>query len=165
MKSAILINKSGDTEEIKINKITPNCISRCLKAKGKGKSEHLNKWVYNDMNINMYGYKDGEAGDENKFELPPPIEEKLFFGDLLFVNCDSNNNLQELNLEKFIEFYNETMGGFEDIEDTEDEDESTEAGDTDIPTLCYIGLSDLRIVAQCELRKTDECSKNDCGMT
>ena len=41
MKSAILINKSGDTEEIKINKITSNCISRCLKSKGKGKSEHL----------------------------------------------------------------------------------------------------------------------------
>ena len=48
---------------------------------------------------------------------------------------------------------------------TEDEDESTEAGDTDIPTLCYTGLSDLRIVAQFELRKTDECNKNDCGMT
>ena len=48
---------------------------------------------------------------------------------------------------------------------TEDEDESTEAGDTDIPTLYYTGLSDLRIMAQCELRKIDECSKNDCGMT
>ena len=48
---------------------------------------------------------------------------------------------------------------------TEDEDESTEAGDTDIPNLCYTGLCDLRIMAQCELRKIDECNKNDCGMT
>ena len=48
---------------------------------------------------------------------------------------------------------------------TEDEDESTEAGDTDISTLCYTGLSDLRIMAQCELRKIDECNKNDCGIT
>jgi hypothetical protein len=131
MKSAILINKSGDTEEIKINKITPNCISRCFKVKGKGKSEHLNKWVYNGMNINMYGYEDGEAGNENKFELPPPIEDKLFFGDLLFVFCDSKNNLQELSMEKFIEFYNETMGGFEDIEDTEDEEESEDEDESD----------------------------------
>ena len=48
---------------------------------------------------------------------------------------------------------------------TEDEDESTEAGDTDIPNLGYTGLCDLRIMAQCKLRKTEECNKNDCGMT
>ena len=47
---------------------------------------------------------------------------------------------------------------------TEENEDSTEAGDTDRPTLCYTGLSDLRIVAQCELRKTDESNKNDCGM-
>ena len=48
---------------------------------------------------------------------------------------------------------------------TEDEDESTEAGDPAIPNLCYTGLCDLRIMAQCELRNIDECNKNDCGMT
>ena len=48
---------------------------------------------------------------------------------------------------------------------TEDDGESTEVEDTGMPNLFYAGLSDLRIVAQCELRKTDECNKNDCGMT
>ena len=48
---------------------------------------------------------------------------------------------------------------------TEEEEESTEADYTGMPNLFYAGLSDLRIVAQCELRKSDECNKNDCGMT
>ena len=48
---------------------------------------------------------------------------------------------------------------------TEEEEESTEAEASSTSNLFYTGLSDLRIMAQCELRKTDECSKNDCGMT
>ena len=48
---------------------------------------------------------------------------------------------------------------------TEEDEELSAAEATCTPNMFYAGLSDLRIVAQCELRKTEFCNKNECGMT
>ena len=84
MTTAILISKSGDTTEITVEKKTKNSLSKILKNKGNGKIENLNNWNYEGYKFQLYGYNDGEAGNENKFELPPPIENELFFGDMVF---------------------------------------------------------------------------------
>ena len=44
MTKAILVNKSGETEEVELNKKSSNCISKCLKNKGIGKPENINNW-------------------------------------------------------------------------------------------------------------------------
>jgi hypothetical protein len=121
MKKAILVNKSGETEQVELSKKSSNCISKCLKIKGKGKVENIHNWKYNDLSVQLYGFSDGKAGDENKFELPPPVDSELFFGDMLFISCNKEE-LNELTLDDFIDFYNETMGGFEDIESSSEED-------------------------------------------
>merc|ERR1711998_255441 len=121
MTKVILISKSGDTKEITIEK-TKNSLSKILKNKGNGKIENLNNWNYEGTKIQLYGYNNGEAGNENKFELPPPLDNELFFGDMVFLK-DSNSNMKDLDLDEFLEFYNETMGGFEDLEDSEEEED------------------------------------------
>lgn len=92
--------------------------------KGVGKLENLHNWKYNNSFIKLYGYYDGEAGQENKFELPPPVENELYFGDLLIMK--KTQEIQDFTTDDFLEFYNEMMGGFEDIEDTEDESDEEE---------------------------------------
>ena len=124
MNKAILVNKSGEIEQIELK--NNHCLSKCLKRKGKGKIDNIYKWKYKNLIIHLYGFYDGEAGDENKFELPPPKDSELFFGDMLFISYDKDK-IDDLILDDFVDFYNEKMGGFENIESSsEGEDDQSE---------------------------------------
>jgi hypothetical protein len=73
-----------------------------------------------DMEIHVYGKVSGRAGQENKYEFPPPIAETLFFGTVVLVakEMDTPTNL---TIAEWEVAYQALMGGFEDLgtEDTE----------------------------------------------
>jgi hypothetical protein len=72
------------------------------------------------FNVRLYAKKTGRAGQENKYEFPPPVDNSLFFGNCVLVNVDNDLKLNDWSL-----IYEQLYGGFEDIgsEDSEDEDE------------------------------------------
>ena len=81
--------------------------------------------------IAMYGKTAGKANMENKYDFPPPVDSKLFFGCCVLVGHirDDNNNksLINLSLELWAKIYEKLFGGFEDLNalkcDNDDEDE------------------------------------------
>jgi len=74
--------------------------------------------------IELYGKIDGRAGQENKYEMPPPVDNLLIFGRCLLVN-----KLGDLNVAQWKQVYNQLYGGFEDL----DEDDEEEEEETDLP--------------------------------
>ena len=82
----------------------------------------LHKWKYNNFDFVIYGCENGNAGEENKYDLPPPIDCELYFNDLYIIKLN-NNKLENLSIEEYNTFYNDCFGGFEDIESTDDEEE------------------------------------------
>ena len=61
----------------------------------------------------------GRASTENKYDLPPPIDNDLYFGNIALV-CHSDEELTNTNLinftkEKWEVCYEKLMGGFEDL--------------------------------------------------
>ena len=82
----------------------------------------LNIWNYNNSNFVIYGCENGNAGEENKYDLPPPIDCELYFNDLYIIKF-SNEKIQNLNMEEYNNFYNDCFGGFEDIQSTDNEEE------------------------------------------
>ena len=41
--------------------------------------------------MSIYSKSNGKAGNENKYELPKPIDEELYFGNLIILmHCDKN---------------------------------------------------------------------------
>ena len=82
----------------------------------------LNTWKYNNYDFVIYGCENGNAGEENKYDLPPPIDCELYFNDLYIIKLN-NNKLENLSIEEYNTFYNDCFGGFEDIESTDDEEE------------------------------------------
>ena len=68
---------------IKISKNTINCISRKLERKGIGKVSKLGSFNENGYQYLFYGYTDGKAGSENKYEFPPPYDNELYYGDII----------------------------------------------------------------------------------
>ena len=82
--------------------------------------------------IQMYGKLDGKANMENKYDFPPPVDKKLYFGACALVGMvrDDTNSRTHINLsiELWNKIYEKLFGGFEDLDATcaEDEDEEDE---------------------------------------
>lgn len=74
--------------------------------------------------ISVYGKNQGKAGQENKYELPPPIDNTLFFGSIVIVHYNHDGSVNNLTKTEWKEIYEHLMGGFEDLDDDDDEEES-----------------------------------------
>ena len=82
--------------------------------------------------ISVFAKADGRANSENKYDFPPPIDTKLFFGSCAIVaSVKGENNktkLVNLSIKLWDKIYEKLFGGFEDLaltckEDEEEEDE------------------------------------------
>jgi hypothetical protein len=78
------------------------------------------KYIY----IDIWGKTDGRAGNENKYELPPPIDELLFFGNLALVARVDKECAVNLSIKLWTKVYEKLFGGFEDLAVTAAEDEN-----------------------------------------
>ena len=122
MINTILLLKNGEVVETSVPsntnvdnfKKTSN-----FQNKGTSKLEQLHYWELFDETIIIYGWKDGEAGDENKHELPPPIDSSLYFGDLLLFRLDENGKLNHFNKDQYNLFIEHMMGGFVDLDNSD----------------------------------------------
>jgi len=77
--------------------------------------------------VELYGKTNGRAGQENKYEFPPPIDNALFFGSCVLV-CKSQNDVIDISPKDWETIYDQLYGGFEDIsaKDTDDDDSDEE---------------------------------------
>ena len=77
--------------------------------------------------IQVFAKDEGRANSENKYDFPPPIDNKLFFGCCALVcqTCDSANKkvLSNLSLELWNKIYEKLFGGFTDLTIAKDEDD------------------------------------------
>ena len=75
--------------------------------------------------VYLYGKKIGRAGNENKYDFPPPVDNELFFGTMVMVMENQSQEYVNLTLEQWTQIYNDLFGGFDDI-GSEDENEIDE---------------------------------------
>jgi hypothetical protein len=72
----------------------------------------------------------GKSGFENKYDFPPPVDNKLYFGSCAligYIRDDSNSKtLFNLTIELWKIIYEKLFGGFDNLADTAIEDEEEE---------------------------------------
>ena len=77
--------------------------------------------------INVFAKTEGRPNSENKYDFPPPIDTKLFFGSCAIVASTINEAgkkvFTNLSLALWNKIYEKLFGGFEDLGIT-DEDEN-----------------------------------------
>lgn len=111
---------------IKINKhgVIKNITKTDLTFLDKYKNiSHLYSWTFDTYEYKLFGSNTGNAGNENKYDLPPPIDSNLYFNDLYLFKI-KNNIFFDLTIADYNNFYNTLFEGFEDI--LEDSKEITE---------------------------------------
>jgi hypothetical protein len=74
--------------------------------------------------IDVWCKTDGRAGQENKYELPPPIDEILIFGNIALVARIDKQTACDLSIVSWNKIYEKLFGGFEDLAATAQEDEN-----------------------------------------
>ena len=80
--------------------------------------------------IEVYAKTEGRANSENKYDFPPPIDSKLFFGNCAILaytkKTDGTKSYTDLSLPLWNKMYEKLFGGFEDLSATAAEDEEEE---------------------------------------
>ena len=80
--------------------------------------------------IQVFAKTEGRPNSENKYDFPPPIDTKLFFGNCAILakirNDDGTISFTNLTLEMWEKMYEKLFGGFEDLTTTAAEDENEE---------------------------------------
>ena len=85
-------------------------------------------WKINEGDfVSVYSKNAGRANTENKYDLPPPVDSDLYFGKLVVIRHSEQNptaeNCLDFTFEEWKTIYEKLMGGFEDLDDDEEESE------------------------------------------
>lgn len=125
MVKFIIISKSQDVMSEELDQeVTLKNLHELLQNNRKEKDlEKLYTWDFEDEKIEMYGYTEGKEKEINRLELPEPIENKLYYNELIFFSLNEKNEYVDLDEEDFEDFYDMIFGGFDDI-DSEDSGEN-----------------------------------------
>jgi len=87
--------------------------------------------------IEVFAKTEGRINSENKYDFPPPIDTKLFFGSCAILahlkKEDGSKSYTDLNLQLWNKIYEKLFGGFEDLATTAKEDEEEEDELANIP--------------------------------
>ena len=87
--------------------------------------------------IQVFAKSDGRANSENKYDFPPPIDNKLFFGSCAIIafikNSPGIKTFVDLTIPLWNKMYEKLFGGFEDLTATAAEDEEEEDELANVP--------------------------------
>lgn len=136
--SVIVLRKNGSSvKEIKLpSKLNIDSIDLSLfpdKYIKNTKASSLERecdFEYINKMVSIFAFNDGVVGNENKTELPPPLDKQLYFNNI-FVIAHHNNKVVDLSKSEFNEFYETSFGGFDDIVSDESRSSEEEANTSD----------------------------------
>lgn len=78
------------------------------------------KYIY----VDVWAKTDGRAGNENKYEMPPPVDEIIYYGNIALVARMDKEHAVNLTTNIWNIIYERLFGGFEDLASTAIEDEN-----------------------------------------
>ena len=132
MTYIVIIDKNGIIKETNIKEYNSLELYKKANFKSAEGFSLQHKWIVGtNQQIAIYGKKNGKAGQENKYDFPPPIDTVLFFGGCVLVseNILEPNKINDLRITEWKTIYEKLMGGFEDLKDTDEEEDDEEEED------------------------------------
>jgi hypothetical protein len=138
MPTILLVEKNGDIKEQTVKPCAIEDLYKKAKLKSGEGFECHTTWNLTQngktYRVSLYGKLTGRAGQENKYDFPPPVDKLLFFGNGLLLNQTESGEMADLTSQEWDKIYETLFGGFEDI-GSEDSEEEAEEEDVyvDIP--------------------------------
>lgn len=125
----VLVDKAGIFKELNAKNLKQEDLyKKCGFRKSDG-FEMRHQWEVKTGDIHsvqVWARDSGRANTENKYDLPPPIDSALYFGTIAIVGLDSSGEMKDIDKPTWDKVYEKLFGGFEEIGDSEDDDEEDE---------------------------------------
>jgi len=125
MTSILIIEKSGAVKSLKAKDVAFDNLYKKAGFKSPEGFKSQATWPVSigeqSYQVSVYGKTAGKAGQENKYDFPPPIDTTLFFGACVLVNTDADNRILDLSVDAWTRVYEHLFGGFEDLGDDDDD--------------------------------------------
>jgi hypothetical protein len=135
--NAICLRFTGDSSVFEMNAMEDahnlniaNIPKSYKRTKGRGKLSTQHIFEVGSKNLTVFAWDDGDAGSENKHELPPPLADDLYFGNV-YVIAQENNKQVDITMDDYEELKDTYFGGFDDIGSQDTWSEEEELSDTD----------------------------------
>jgi hypothetical protein len=137
----IIVEKVGTLKSLSIKDFkVEDLFKKCGFKKGDDflkQTEWNAKYDGKKYFIEVYAKIDGRPNSENKYDFPPPIDQKLFYGSCAILayikKDDGSKNYTDLTLQLWNKIYEKLFGGFEDLAATAEEDENEEDELANVP--------------------------------
>jgi len=129
MPKIVIIDKSGSLKTASVKECSKDTLYKKAGFKSGDGFILQHTWGEEDgldQSIQLYGKKNGRAGQENKYDFPPPVDSVLFFGSCVLVGKDlKTGEVVDLEEDDWEEIYEFLFGGFDDLgsEDSDDEED------------------------------------------
>lgn len=128
----LIVDKSGKIKELEVKKYDENELYKKGGFKTSEGFELQTEWGAEingeKYSVSVFGKTKGRAGQENKYEFPPPIDNTLLFGSCVIVN-KKNGQPTNISKEEWSAVYEHLYGGFEDIGSEDSDEEETDEDD------------------------------------
>jgi hypothetical protein len=126
----LIVERNGELRPSEIKEHIQLELAKKCKYKTSAGFEVRAEWAYSGPDaekfiVELWAREDGAAGQENKYEFPPPVDTILFFGACALVAKDMSpqHNVIPLTLEKWDKMYNFLFGGFDTLTNCYDDDD------------------------------------------
>ena len=126
----LIVERNGELRPSEIKEHSQLELAKKCKYKTSAGFEVRAEWAYSGPDadkfiVELWAREDGTAGQENKYEFPPPVDTLLFFGACALVAKDMTpqHNVIPLTLEKWDKMYNFLFGGFDTLTNCYDDDD------------------------------------------
>ena len=133
MKSVVLISKGGAVKSEKIKTFKLADIYKKCKFRKKDDFNLRHTWNYKNNWFSVFAKDKGRTNSENKYDLPPPIDTQLYFGNMIVLKHKNKkikeNEVVDTDKNEWLKVYEHLFGGFDDL--GEEESQSEEEGDDD----------------------------------
>ena len=135
MVNVLLVKKNGSLKVAEYKEEQVDNLYKLAGLKNKNDFECVTEWyVENEYNNNynyyVYAKINGKAGNENKYDFPPPIDNELYFDTCVIIK-KKKNILKSIRLDEWNFVYESLFGGFEDLGEEDSEEEEEELGPDD----------------------------------
>jgi len=98
-RNIVLISKSGSVKTQSAKNLVLNELYKKCKLKNSNDFEKRHTWKTHDNYVTIYAKNNGRAGQENKYDLPSPIDTDLYFNSMVVIKHSSKEPDADLLLD------------------------------------------------------------------
>ena len=136
MTSVVIVEKAGTLKNLKWKSFNAEEIYKKAGFKSdKGFAEQT-QWNIELKDgskyfIKLFAKAEGRANQENKYDMPPPVDKVLYFGSCVLVNYkdEDGEEVSNLTTSEWGKCYEHLFGGFESLGSDEDEEDEEDEYD------------------------------------